>query len=475
LSDRPNIVVLMTDQQRADCLGAAGHPVVRTPHMDRLAAEGLRFTNAYTTCPICMPARSSFLAGTYCHNHGQWTNVGRLPENADTYCHRLTAVGYRTCHVGKSHLYSHRGGHHLDEMRPFMNALGWDDVLETTGPWATLRTDSIMTDRWKERGCLDTFRDDYRKRREAGPTRALWPSPMPPGEHADAFVGDTAVDYISGYDRSRPLLLFVGFGGPHEPWDPPADWAAKYDPAAMDPALPVTEPGPWVPPAAAEHQRALQNDGLALTPEITGQIRALYYAKISHVDSHFGRILERLESRGMLDDTWIIFWSDHGEMLGDKGRLMKQVFYESSARVPLVVRPPRGAADGLVSESLVSQIDVYPTILEIAGAEPKPDCFGTSLVPFADEPTLKAHDVVASEIDASRLCRKTMIRDERHKLVVSSDGAELSLYDLIDDPAESINLIGKPGTEDTVARLRDRMLTWLLETQAPQARPRPKS
>jgi len=464
MSDRPHILILMTDQQRADCLSCAGHPVLRTPNMDRLSAEGVRFANAFTSCPICMPARSSFLSGLYCHNHGQWTNRGHLPPGTDTLALRLRQAGWHTCHVGKSHYYPHVRGDHLDRHRGYLQSLGWSDVLETTGPHATRHTDSILTDRWAKLGCLETFRDDYRRRGEAHPKHALWPSPMPPGEHADDFVGRTAVEYVRNYRRDEPLGLFVGFGGPHEPWDPPAEWAAKYAPAAMPPALPVTPPPAWLPPAAAEHHSRLQNDALGVTPQVAGAIRALYYAKISHIDSWFGQILDALAQRGMLDDTAVVFWSDHGEMLGDKGRLYKSVFYEQSVRVPLIVRPPRGAAKGRhcaagdISDALASTVDIFPTVLDLAGCEPKEDAFGRSLVgPPA------GHEAVFSEIDD-----RTMVFDGRFKMVVDSRGQALKLYDIPADPEESLNLVGRDDTGDIARRLFEQIGQWLLATQVRQ-------
>lgn len=460
---RPHILILMTDQQRADCLSCAGHPIVRTPNMDRLAKEGMRFARAYTTSPICLPARSSFLSGLFCHNHGQWENVGHLPPNADTYLRHLKRAGYHTAHVGKSHLYHHEAGHHLNEARPFMRRLGWDDVLETTGPIDTMYTDSIMTDHWREAGCLDTFRNDYRRRREVGDTAATWPSPMPRGETLDDFIGRTAVEYVRGYDRAQPLLLFVGFGAPHPPWDPPADWAAKYDPAQMDAPQPVSDPGPWVPPAAATHQRKLENHSLGITPEINGRIRSLYYAKISHADWWFGQILGAFEERGLLEDTAVIFWSDHGEMLCDKGRLHKGVFYEQTARVPLIVRPARARRRGQVSHSLVSLVDLFPTILELAGCDPRPGCFGRSLLGLFAQPDLALHDAVFGEIH-----ERTMIRDERYKMVIDSSGAVLKLYDLLEDPHETLNLAGHPQAGEVTARLQHRLLRWHLATQRRQ-------
>ena len=463
MPDRPNILIIMPDTFRADSMSCAGHPSVRTPNIDRIAAEGMRFANVYTTCPICMPARSSVLSGVYCHNHGQWTNVGRMHPSTDTYLRHLKAAGYHTAQIGKSHLFPHKWGRHLDADKPFMHRLGWDDVLEVTGPLATRGTDSIMTDRWKRLGCLDTYRDDYKRRWDAGATAAFWPSPMPDGEHLDAFVGRTAVEYLSSYNRTEPLLAFIGFGGPHDPWDPPADWAARYDPAAMDANKPPVPPGPWVPEPAASHHKRLQNNLLQITPEINGRIRALYYAKISHIDWWIGQIIDVLARRGQLDNTAIIFWSDHGDMLCDKGRLHKEVFYEESEHVPLIVRPPKCANAGSVCQRLTSLVDVFPTVLDLAACEPKPQAFGRSLIPLLADPQAPHHDAVFSEIDD-----RTMIRDERHKMVVDSAGNVLKLYDMQNDPGEEANLVGRHDVEAVIADLRDRVLRWLLATQVRQ-------
>jgi len=444
-------------------MSCAGHPIVRTPNMDRLAAEGTRFANVSTTCPICMPARSSFLSGLYSHNHGQWGNYGHLPAGTDTFALRLQESGYHTCHVGKSHYYVHLRQDHLDNHKSFLAALGWSETYETTGPWATQHTDSIVTDHWKSIGCLDTFRDDYARRREVGWKDATWPSPMPEGETLDDFVGRRAVEYIEGYRGEDPLLMFVGFAGPHEPWDPPADWAAEYNPADMDEPLPITQGPEWLPPEAREHHCKLQNLDSCPTPEQAAAIRALYYAKISHIDSWVGKIRQSLEDRGMLDNTIIILWSDHGEMLCDKGRFAKSVFYEQSLKVPLIIRPPKAAHAGATCDAPVSLVDMFPTIVELAGAEPKPEAFGKSLAGLLRDPETVHHDAVFSEY-----MDRTMVFDGRYKMVVDAKGQALKLYDLDEDPDESLNLVGREGTDDTIARLRDRLLRWQLATQVRQ-------
>jgi arylsulfatase A-like enzyme len=172
-------------------------------------------------------------------------------------------------------------------------------------------------------------------------------------------------------------------------------------------------------------------------------------------------VLGAFEVRNMLDSTAVVFWSDHGEMLGDKGRLAKSVFYEPAVRVPLILRPVGGLASGVESGALASIVDIFPTVLDLAGCEPKEDAFGRSLVPLIEGPGADHHDAVFSEFD-----HRTMVFDGRHKLVVRADGTPLKLFDLEADPTEAVNLLGREDTAETVARLRERLLAWLLATQA---------
>ena len=469
--DRPHILIIMTDQHRPDCLSLAGHPIVRTPNLDRLAERGTSFSRAYTTCPMCLPARSSFMTGLYCHNHGHWGNYGHLRSDLPTYAKSLRQEGYRTCHIGKSHFYPYRRDtllevariRHLNDARPYMHRLGWDEVWDTPGsrawPWMGC-SDSIVSDYWQEKGLLEVYAEDSKKRKDVGVgSSALdtWPSPMPPGEHLDDFVGRRAVEYLEGLSPQMPHLVFVGFPGPHQPWDAPAEWAARYDPLEMDSQKPVCAPGKWVPSYAAEHQRRLQNDDLGFTDELNGKIRSLYYAKISHIDSWVGRMMEVMERRGILDDTVVVFWSDHGEMLCDKGRVGKAVFYEPSVRVPLLVSG-RGRAKRC--EELVSIVDVYPTLLELAGCTDEWRGFGRSLLPLVDEESDTHRDAVFSEIGDT-----AMAFDGRHKLVVDKRGRPLELYDLADDPAEDTNLVGRRELDGVVRELSEGMLGWYVETQ----------
>ncbi|MDI6829141.1 MAG: sulfatase-like hydrolase/transferase, partial [Armatimonadota bacterium] len=362
-----DILVLMTDQHRADWIGAFGGKHVHTPNLDRLASEGAIFTRCFTTSPICMPARTSFLTGQYPHNFAMWENIGRLQDTSESCLHILKQAGYRTCHVGKSHLYPH-GGKDLRDEEPYMHALGWDDVLETTGPLSTVTTKSILTDWMEQNGIYDIFLKDYQKRREIGNNRALWPSPLPDGMLMDDFITQTALNYIQQSDRNTHLYLFVGLGGPHDPWDPPKSWD-NYHPEDMPKPLDRDSTPDWLVGPARDYHENLMNKNKDFTHEQWARVRTLYSARVAHLDYLIGKIINAwYEARG--NDTWLLFWSDHGEMLGDKGRMGKCVFFNAVARIPAILRPPNGMSRPVTCNKLVSLPDLTATLLDIAGCEP---------------------------------------------------------------------------------------------------------
>lgn len=316
-----------------------------------------------------------------------------------------------------------------------------------------------MTDRWRELGILETYREDYNKRFEIAPVQATWPSPMPEGETADDFVGRTAVEYLQAYDRNEPFCLFVGFGGPHEPWDPPASWAEKYAEAQTPGVLPRSEAPAHLSEAARAYEEAIHDR--EIPPEEAQAIQRLYFAKIAHIDDWFGRILETLEEKSELEKTLILFWSDHGERLCDRGGLFKCVFYDESARVPLIVRRPDGAGGGQVSRALCGTADMTATLCEAAGVEPVG--FGRSLLPATEDPGATVQDAVFSEIRHTGP-RTTMVRTDQWKMVIDEEDRTLQLFDMEADPQEFRNLAGSGGHAEIERDLRLRILRWHLQT-----------
>ena len=460
-SGRPNILVLMPDQFRADCLGVAAHPCVQTPELDRLARDGTRFEGCYSASPICMPARAAFLTGKPPQQTGMWRNQGRVTTATPTYAQIMSKEGYRTGHIGKSHYYEHLKNTHLRDELPYMRSLGLEDVQETTGPHATRWTDSILSDHWERRGLLTTFREDYRRReehRKRTGREALWPSPVPEEEHMDSFVGTMAVTYLLEYRDSRPFCLFVGFGGPHEPWDPPASWAQRYESTDPPSPLPTPELSAWLTPEAREYQSKITNKTF---PDGDWQaLRRLYYAKVSHVDHWIGRILSALDARGLTDSTHVIFFSDHGERACDRGGLYKSVFFDDSVRVPAIIRRADGQNAGQVVPGLCSNMDLLPTMLDMGGLESR-GWIGKSLLPSTLDAGAALHDVVGSQIEFGPL-RTTMIRTARGKLVVDQKSRALQMFDVQRDPHEMSNLVGNPDATALENDLRRSLREWML-------------
>ncbi len=442
-AETPHILILMTDQQRADCLSCAGHPQLRTPNMDRLATEGTHFVDACTVSPVCMPARASFITGDYVHEHGIWQNGGELPEGCESFFRRLRDAGYSTAHVGKSHYYSH-GNLHMKEREPWMRPLGFDHVDEIGGPLATCwNTESHMTDRWRRKGLYEEYKKDYEKRFEHGRANAVWPSPLSVEEHADSYVGRQAVRFLRDYGGERPFCLFVGFGGPPEPWDAPGEYAEMYDPDQTPPPIEFepSEPAGHVPPEAARWQRNGRRE--ELTEEDVRRLRANYYGKISLIDRWFGEIFSACEVGGFLDDTLVLFWSDHGEMAGDHRLLYKSRFFESALRVPLMLRWPGNVPAGLQSDALAETVDIMPTLLEAAGVPVPATCSGRSLWPVMREPSGLLRRAALSEVGPGDH-ENTMVCTDRYKYAVFEDDTPYMLYDLRNDPEETTDLVGRP-------------------------------
>lgn len=463
MPNRPHILILMPDQMRADCMGCAGHPVIKTPHVDRLASEGMRFVRATTTSPLCMPARASFISGLYPHEHHLWNNAGALPADDLTFFQALQRAGYRTAHIGKSHYYSHVADDHLKNHEPYMHARGFDYVHETTGPHATRKCNSYVTDHWKGLGLLDLFRDDLGKRVERDGPLAVRPSPLPWEEFYDSYVGRTAAEYIEGCDGAQPTCTFVGFPGPHEPWDAPEPYASMYRPEEMPPPIAPEEEDAWLSESVKEKMR----DGRIpnLSPQNVGAIRANYYGKISLIDHWIGRILEAYARRGWLGDTLVFLWSDHGEMAGDHGRLHKSVHFRGSVDVPFVVRWPGHIPAGTTSPALAQQIDIYPTILELVGAAIPGRIAGRSLVPVFGEPNHEVRATAFSEVEFRRQYRTLMARTDRFKYVMDGSGDGVYLFDEEEDPDERRNLVGHVGYRHVEADVRDRILRFFMREQ----------
>lgn len=313
----PHVVLITLDQWRYDAAGFGGSPVVRTPHLDALAARGTVFDAAYTSTPVCVPARASLISGRFGHEYG-WRPVEEwIPEGQPTIPKLLNGAGYRTVAAGKMPFVPLRRSHGFGEMvlcehgepeyygrddfHPWLAAQGYDDLFEL---WQFPRNYHLANA--ASRDALQAL-----------------PSPLPERVYSTTWIADRAVDLIEGHDPAQPLFLWLSFLKPHHPFDPPEPWNALYDPAFLP--LPDTSPGDLARlPAPA--REALQSrvahrvfDLSALDERLLRRICAYYFATVSHVDHHVGRVLTALQRRGMARQTAFLITSDHGEFLGNRG------------------------------------------------------------------------------------------------------------------------------------------------------------
>ena len=453
MAGQPNILLLMTDQQRWDALGCAGG-WVHTPAIDRLAEEGVRFTNAYTNAPVCVPARASFVTGRYPHNTGVWKNQAyTLESDAPTWMRAVRDAGYRMSVFGKLHLHPHRGD--LRDREPLVRSWGFDHVDEIAGPRAAVRCRSNLTDRWEEAGVYEAYRADLRDR-YATKAWVARPSPLPLEHYADVYVGQQAAAYLRSYAGGQPWCCWVSFGGPHEPWDAPEPYASRYDPASMPEPIRAVDDGHDRPRGVLDQK--LADGGVAFEPGDVAHLRANYAGNVTLIDDQVSDILRVVEERGELDRTVVVFVSDHGEMNGDHGLIYKQTFLNGAARVPAIVRLPRsmGAAAGAVSHAMVELMDIGPTLVDLAGGRSVEGSLARSLLPMVHDPSARHREVALSE-----LRQEAMVATADWKLAVNRRGEVYMLYDLGADPSETRNLAGLPGheevTEHLLGRLRLRM------------------
>ncbi len=460
----PNVLLLMSDQHRFDTMGCAGHPVVATPNLDRLAAEGMRFSRAYCQGPLCIPARASFLSERYVRDHGVSDFRYEIPVETPTFLHAVRAAGYHTACVGKMHFHRPEYGGRTSDRLAEMRAHGFDDVIEVMGKTEAIHVRSEYSDFLEQRGLYDRFREwmasnDYYDQIIDGrtiPRSPIWEpgsTPLPTDAFADLWIADRVVRWIEDYDRDEPFCCWAGFVGPHDPWEAPAEYVDHYRDA--DVPLDTTAR----PPLPEDEQFRVfvdyflnewsQTDGM--TDEVIRELRRYYYGGVSVIDDAVGRILTALEHCGLLDETLVVYTSDHGEMLGTHGFLTKMVFYEPSVRVPLVIRPPGGCAPQVV-EGMVEHVDVPATIRAAAEAPDVPGSEGHSLLGHRSRPGAGfTRDVVHSENWGFGL-----VATERHKVVVDEDRrVPVQCFDLDDDPDEEHDRIDDPDFAPTLAALMD--------------------
>lgn len=443
LNKPKKIVFIMTDTQRPDMLGCYGNKDLATPHLDRLAAEGMRFDRAYTCTPVCGPARSALFTGQYPHSNGSWTNGMPLGATTKTIGERLQDQGLHTAYIGKWHL---DGGDYFGMGRC---PAGWDPEY------------------WYDMRCfLEELTEQ--ERRDSRSFHAMKAKGVTAADTYAHRCSNRAIDFLSRHGH-EDFLLVVSYDEPHGPCVCPEPYASMYEHYEFP-----KSPNLWdTLENKPEHQRIWAGDHLHVDKNDIKLRNPAYFGCHSFVDEEIGRVLEAVDRYA--PDALVIYTSDHGDMMMSHSLEGKgPVMYEEITRVPFIVRWPGVVPAGSVCREPVSHIDVAPTILEAAGLPVPKVLEGSSLLPVLADPRAKVHDVIFMEferfeIDHDGFGGYQPIRcafDGRYKLVINLLTSD-ELYDLEADPYEMDNLIDSPAHAEIRNRLHDAILEWMNDTRDP--------
>ncbi len=342
-STKPNVLFISADQFRFDYMGCAGADFLNTPNLDRIASRGIRFNNCYSNSPLCVPARIGLATGMHPRRIGAVDNSSYLRPEQITYYQRMRDDGYRVGAVGKLDLAKPDSFNGRNGDRPCVYQWGFTHPVEIEGKEHSLHHPHPHGPYgfWlQEQGMWGKYRE-FVVENWKEPDRWITPSPLPTDTFLDSYQGMKALEWLDNVREDYPWHLFLSFSGPHQPHDPPLEFADRYKGKALPPAVPIPE---WDPRPNPEDPK--------LNHEFIQQCRRMYCAYIELIDHWIGRVLDKMEAEGRLENTYVFFSADHGEMLGDLGRFKKKVLYEPSAHVPLLVAGP-GVPRGEVSNALV--------------------------------------------------------------------------------------------------------------------------
>lgn len=443
-SKADNILIVMADQLSAPALGCHGNPTVKTPHIDRLAERGVVFDAAYSSSPLCAPARYAFMTGQHVSRCGGYDNAAYLPSTMPTFAHYLRLQGYRTSLCGKMHFIG------ADQLHGFEERLT-TDIYPADFGWVP---DWSQPD---ER--IDLWYHNMSSVKQAGV--AAITNQLAYDDEVGAQALRAIYDHARGADE-RPLCLVVGFIHPHDPYAARRrDWDL-YDGVEIPPPAVPRPPGGQQDAHSARLEKVIALDAVDISEREIINARRAYYANVSYIDRWLGRLQDALRECGMADTTTTLFTSDHGDMLGERGLWYKMSFMEWSNRIPMILSQPSRLKAARVAQP-VSQVDVLPTLLEIArdhSGEDSPDLIdaidGRSLIPLCEHADHNDGDsgdprVAISEYLAEGTAEPMlMIRRGRHKFISCASDPDL-LFDLTADPNELTNLAKR---EDCAATVR---------------------
>ena len=416
----PNVIWICADDYAPAVSGTYGSPVASTPNVDRLAADGIRFDRAYCACPLSTPSRMAFLTGRYPRSVGVTLTPTPLPLDERTIGHALRDAGYETAAFGKTHYYDplNREFDTCVDMPEYRDSLAslprrpLPESVDILGLWQPFGDPASV---WLNADCLPYSYD---------------------AEMPDTFFVENAVRYLSE-KRKQPFFLWVGFFVTHSPFRFPIEFQRRFDPSEF--VVPDVHPNdePHIPPVFRD-----------LTHREKQGIIAAYHTSVAYMDRNVGSILKALESTGLVNDTLVIFNSDHGYLLGEHGRFEKHCCYEEAVRSALIMRFPELIAPGRCTSQLVELIDIVPTILELCGIKIPSNVQGRSLSRVIQgETTVHREHVISEYADNA----EAMVRTDRWKLIHSAGnrkrrdgyatspvppGPSTRLYYLVEDPSE---------------------------------------
>ncbi|MFT4727725.1 MAG: arylsulfatase A-like enzyme [Granulosicoccus sp.] len=485
LSKRPNFLFFITDQQRADWLGCMGHPVVRTPNIDAIAAQGVRFENFHVASPVCMPNRASLLTGRFPSVHGLRQNGCRLPLSANTFVDVLAAGGYRTATIGKSHLQPFTGlppwrpeteigrlvseawkpmdGNYAQEEPESYQSEGRYDI--DTPYYGYQHVDMITAhgdrcgghyQQWfrDQRPDWEALHDDANELPHDYTCPQAYRTPIPEELYPTSWVADQAVEYISSNNNDdTPFFTFVSFPDPHHPFNPPGKYWDMYSPDEFELEVPYdahknpTPPLKWLEQNWRDGSKPMtKQTAQRLSDQQIKEAMALTAGMITCVDDAIGRVIDALKASGQFENTVICFNSDHGDYLGQFNLLLKGLLpFRSINRVPFIWSDPAHRKEA-VSDSMVSTVDLSATILDRAGLEPYRGIQGKSFRPTIDNGAEHRDDLLvefndgAAKFGFSKPARVRSVISKRWRFSLYLDEDWGELYDLKNDPNETQNL-----------------------------------
>ncbi|GGE27673.1 arylsulfatase [Pullulanibacillus camelliae] len=454
MKKKPNMLLIVADQHRMDCLGAYGNQEIKTPHLDSLAKDGVVYENSFCVAPLCTPSRYSLMTGLYPHQHQGYTNHSTISEGTATFPRLLKEQGYRTEAIGKMHLtptYLDIGFEHMqlaeqngegrfeDDYHRYLRAhdlVDKMDLIDQVDEYRYQASDSY----WDSMGTLE--------------------SNLPEQHHSTSWIGEKALSSISQWGAEEANFLMVSFIKPHHPFDPPEPWSTMYDPKKL-----TILPG-WTEECLS---RDLENDQgffphKKLTKDKLKKSMAYYYASISHIDFYVGKIMECLKTQGLYEDTLIIYTSDHGEYLGFHHLLLKNNYmYDPLVKVPLIIKRPKEKHKGTRTEHLVSNIDLAPTLLGFGGGAPDVFMAGSDLL-SEHHRSFSERQFIFSEQGRGQ---QYMIRSRSHKLILDREESKCLFFDLEKDPLEFNNLYHDSNYQGLILQFKQALYTMILFDNAP--------